>query len=152
MALRDRIREELELIGFHIGRLLQSAMEGPLGVNDKINENTLIDSNVYQSIRSEVSTDDLELIEVWANDYLKYIEGGMQPGHWVNEEYLLPWMARKGIPSDAIARIQGSIYWYGISPRPVMQEAMANIDQLWEEDSQALFEVILSDIDDWFNN
>lgn len=152
MSLRDRIREELELIGFHIGRLLQSAMEGPLGVNDKINDNTLIDSDVYESIKSEVPSDTLELIEVWGNDYLKYIEGGMQPGHWMKEEYLLPWMAKRGIPSDAIARIQGSIYWYGIAPRPVMQEAMAHIGQLWEEDSQALFEAILSDIEDWFHN
>lgn len=150
--LQDRIREELELIGFHVCRLLQAAMEGPLGVNDKINENTLIDSDLYQSIQSEVSKDDLELITVWANDYLKYVEGGMKPGHWVKEEYLLPWMAKRGIPSDVINKIQGSIYWYGIAPRPVMAEALAHIDQLWEEDSQALFEVILSDIEDWFNN
>lgn len=152
MSLKERIHEELQLIGFHVGRLLQSAMEGPLGVNYKINDNTIIDSDLYNSIKSEVSSDDLELITVWANDYLKYVEGGMGVGHWVKEEYLLPWMAKKGIPSDAITRIQGSIYWYGISPRPVIAEADAHLDKLWQEDSEALFEVIMSDIEDLFNN
>ena len=147
----DKLHEELGLIAEQVKRCIQASMEKN-GVNDKINENTLIDSHIYNEL--DVSDVDLELIKVLINDYYQYIESGMEPGHWVDEEYLLPWMQDKGIPTDnnTLWHIQDSIYRFGISPRPFLDDAWAMVEDYWDEWADGIFDILMEDIDDWFAN
>ena len=147
----DKLHEELGLIAEQVKRCIQASMEKN-GVNDKINENTLIDSHIYDEL--DVSDVDLELIKVLIYDYYQYIESGMEPGHWVDEEYLLPWMQDKGIPTDnnTLWHIQDSIYRFGISPRPFLDDAWAMVEDYWDDFADRIIEIMLEDITDFFNN
>lgn len=147
----DKLHEELGLIAEQVKRCIQASMEKN-GVNDKINENTLIDSHIYDEL--DVSDVDLELIKVLINDYYQYIESGMEEGHWVDEEYLLPWMQDKGISTDnnALWHIQDSIYRFGISPRPFLDDAWAMVEDYWDEWADGIFDILMEDINDWFAN
>lgn len=147
----DKLHEELGLIAEQVKRCIQASMEKN-GVNDKINENTLIDSHIYDEL--DVSDVDLELIKVLINDYYQYIESGMEAGHWVDEEYLIPWMQDKGISTDnnTLWHIQDSIYRFGISPRPFLDDAWAMVEDYWDEWADGIFDILMEDIDDWFEN
>lgn len=147
----DKLHEELGLIAEQVKRCIQASMEKN-GVNDKINENTLIDSHIYDEL--DVSDVDLELIKVLIYDYYQYIESGMEPGHWVDEDYLLPWMVDKGISTDnnTLWHIQDSIYRFGISPRPFMYDALEMVEDYWSEWADGIFDILMEDIDDWFEN
>ena len=147
----DRLHEALGLLAEQVKRCIQASMEKN-GVNDKINENTLIDSHIYDEL--DVSDVDLELIKVLINDYYQYIESGMEEGHWVDEEYLLPWMQDKGIPTDnnTLWHIQDSIYRFGISPRPFLDDAWAMVEDYWDDFADRIIEIMLEDITDFFNN
>ena len=147
----EKIHEELGLIAEQVKRCIQYSMELN-GVNDKVGRNTLVDSHIYDDL--DVSNVDLELIKILIHDYYEYIESGMETGHWVSEEYLLPWMEDKGIPTDndTLWHIQNSIYEYGISPRPFMEDAFNMIDNYWDEWADRIIEIMMEDIEDWFNN
>ena len=147
----EKIHEELGLIADQIRRIIQFSMEKN-GLNDKINENTLIDSHIYEELKVENA--DLELIKVFIHDYYQYIESGMREGHWVNEEYLIPWMVDKGIPTDnnTLYRIQWSIWKWGISPRPFMEDAWEMVDEYWGDFADGIWRNMTEDIDDYFSN
>ena len=147
----EKIHEELGLIADQIRRIIQFSMEKN-GLNDKVNENTLIDSHIYEELKVENA--DLELIKVFIHDYYQYIESGMREGHWVNEEYLIPWMVDKGIPTDnnTLYRIQWSIWKWGISPRPFMEDAWEMLDDYWEDFADGISRNMTEDIDDYFSN
>lgn len=147
----EKLHEELGLIAEQVKRVIQWSMEKN-GINDKIGSNTLVDSHIYDDL--DVSNTDLELIKVLIHDYYQYIESGMESGHWVDEEYLLPWMADKGIPTDndTLWHIQDSIYKYGISPRPFFEEAWEIIDDYWDDFADRIIEILLEDINDYFEN
>lgn len=146
----DRLYEALGLLAEQCKRVVQASMEKN-GVNDKINVNTLIDSHLYEEIDTE---SDLEMVRFMVNDYYQYVESGMKPGHWVNEEYLIPWMQDKGISTDnnTLYNIQYSIYKWGISPRPFMEDAFEMIDDYFDEFADKVIEILLEDVVDWFSN
>lgn len=150
--LRGELKEALDKIAFDIKRIVQFMMESGRGINQKINENTLVDSHIYEEL--DVTQDDIGLYTLFINDYVQYIESGMWPGHWVDEKYLLPWMLDKGIPTDneTLRKIQGSIYWLGIEPRPFMDAAFDRMDEFWEEWADALFEAICRELDYFFDD
>lgn len=143
----EKLHEELGLIAEQVKRVIQWSMEKN-GINDKIRSNTLVDSHIYDDL--DVSNVDLELIKVLIHDYYQYIESGMESGHWVDEEYLIPWMADKGIPTDndTLWHIQDSIYRYGISPRPFFDEAWEIIDDYWDNWADEIFNILTEDIED----
>lgn len=138
----DKIHEELGLIAEQVKRVIQLSME---------NKN-LVDSHIYEDL--DVSNADLELIKVLIHDYYQYIESGMESGNWVSAEYLLPWMIDKGIPTDndTLWHIQNSIYKHGIKPRPFFDEAWEMIDDYWDNWADDIFNILMEDIDDFFNN
>lgn len=146
----DKLYEALGLLAEQCKRVVQASMEKN-GVNDKINVNTLIDSHLYEEIDTE---SDLEMVRFMVNDYYQYVESGMKPGHWVNEEYLIPWMQDKGISTDnnTLYNIQYSIYKWGISPRPFMEDAFEMIDDYFDEFADKVIEILLEDVVDWFSN
>lgn len=147
----DKLHEELGLIAEQVKRCIQHSMEEN-GENDKVGRNTLIDSHIYDEL--QVVSPDLELVQVLINNYYKYIEWGMNPGNWVDEKYLIPWMQDKGIPTDndTVWWIQNSIYEEGIKPRPFLDDAWAMVDEYWDEWADRIVEILLEDMVDWFNN
>lgn len=147
----DKIHDELGLIAEQIKRIIQFSMEKN-GINDKINENTLVDSHIYDEL--EVSENDLELIKVLIHDYYQNIESGMEEGQWVDEDYLIPWMVDKGIPTDndTLYRIQWSIWKWGISPRPFLDDAWEMVDEYWSSWADDIISIMMEDIEDFFNN
>lgn len=147
----DKLHEHFGLLAEQCKRVIQWSMEKN-GVNDKINKNTLVDSHIYEEL--EVSNEDIGLIKILIHDYYVYIESGMESGHWVDADYLLPWMVDKGIPTDneTLWHIQDSIYKYGISPRPFLDEAFDMIDEYWDSFADGVIEILLEDITDYFEN
>lgn len=156
MMYKMELKEVLEQVAFDIKRAIQYLMESEIGINNKINENTLVDSHIYDEL--EVNQTDIGLYTILINDYVTYIEGGMQPGHWVKAEYLIPWMVDKGIASDNetaetfVKCIQGSIYWYGIEPRPFLEASFERIDSFWDEWADDIFEALCQELDDFFED
>lgn len=151
MIRKMEFKELLEQIAFDIKRAFQYLMESERGINNKINENTLVDSHIYDEL--EVNQTDIGLYTILINDYVQYIESGMQPGHWVDARYLLPWMADKGIPTDneTLRKIQGSIYWYGIEPRPFIEDTFERIESFWDDWADELFESLCAELDIFFD-
>jgi len=147
----DKIYESLELLAENVKRCIQASMEKN-GINDKIGVNTLIDSHIYDEL--DVSLSDIELIDILINNYYQYIESGTEPGHWVDEKYLLPWMEDKGISTDnnTLWHIQDSIYRFGISPRPFLDDAWQMVEEYWDDFAPKVFEILTDDLTDWFSN
>lgn len=146
----DELRGVCDEFAAKIKEAFHIMMASEKGVNDKIGKNTLVDSHIYNEL--ECTQAEIGLFNVLINDYVVYIESGMKPGHWVKEEYLLPWMAEKGIPTDneTLHKIQGSIYWYGISPRPFVDDSLDQIDQYWDDFADKLFEALCKPLDEFF--
>lgn len=155
MIRKMEFKELLEQIAFDIKRAFQYLMESERGINNKINENTLVDSHIYDEL--EVNQTDIGLYTILINDYVDYIESGMQPGHWLNEEviedYLIPWMVDKGIPTDneTLRKIQGSIYWYGIEPRPFIEDTFERIESFWDDWADEIFDSLCAELDIFFD-
>lgn len=147
----EKIHEELALIAEQIKRIIQYSMEKN-GVNDKIMANTLVDSHIYEDL--EVKEEDEGLIKVLIHDYYQYIESGMREGHWVDADYLIPWMIDKGIPTDnnTLYRIQWSIWKWGISPRPFLDDAWEMVDEYWNDWADQIIEIMMEDIEDFMRN
>lgn len=145
----EKLHEALGLLAEQAKRVIQASMEKN-GENDKTNTNTLIDSHIYDDI--DINVVDLDMVQVMVNDYYVYIEGGMEKGHWVDEQYLIPWMVDKGISTEnnAVWFIQNSIYEYGISPRPFIDDAFKMLDEYFDEFADGVIQILLEDVDDWF--
>jgi len=146
----DKLEEAFGLLAEQCKRVVQYSMEQN-GVNDKINVNTLIDSHLYDEIETEY---DLKMVKFMINEYYEYVESGMEAGHWVDAEYLIPWMQDKGITVDnnTVYNVQYSIYKWGISPRPFMEDAWKMIDEYFDDFANQVIQILLEDVDDWFNN
>lgn len=149
-------------------RLTREVMASRKGWNDKVQKNTLVGSDIYNDIQTE--TDLESFVSILVHNYIDYIEGGMSPGHWVSERYLIPWMARKGIPTEnkIVRAIQASIFRYGITPRPIFEVSpygewkssvdghnglvLDLIDEHWDSWANTLFDIITKQLDDFFND
>ena len=148
----NKIHEELEKIAKEIKELVRASMEGENGVNPKTGTNTLVDSNIYNDLVADVK--DLELIQFLIHDYYVYIESGRSAGSFPPPQVIAEWCQRKGIPSDnsTVYAICKSIYEKGIKPRPFLDEAWEFIDEYWDTWADEIFDILMEDIDNWFNN
>lgn len=153
--MRDRLKEQLELIGFQCARVVQYVMEGEHGINTKVDINTLIDSNVYKSTTFELSGE-MEVITVLANDYIKYIESGRAVGATrVPISALARWASEKGLcitSNSDLYSIQSAIYRDGIPPRPIIEPSLELIEEYWNDWAKEVFDILMSDVEDWFRN
>lgn len=147
MMLLDEIKSALELFASNCKLACRIVMEGSRGINDKINKNTLIGSNLYNEI--DASVEDIDFIRLLLNDYIVYVEGGRRPGKWPPPLVIAAWCQRKGLPSDnkTVYLICKSIYMKGISPRPLFDGAGG----IWEEIDDA-FDTFADDLFDIFQD
>jgi len=148
------IQEAIARIAFEAVRAIQYIMESEKGINDKVNANTLVDSDIYNQI--EYNVDDKFLIDILINSYIDNIESGRKPfAKRVPIEDLIIWCNKKGIQAGngIVYAIQDSIYKFGISPRPIMVYAFERWDEMWNQSwADEITNEILAPITDFFNN
>lgn len=121
------------------------------GTNIKVNINTLKDSNLHNEAKVEESN---WVFSLFYNDYLTYIESGRKPkARKVPVDALVEWAKRKGIPSDnnTIYAIRESIYKVGIPKRPIFEPFIEQINEVWDEWSDKIFEGIITNLNNYFN-
>jgi len=61
--------------------------------------------------------------EIYALDYLKYVDEGRKPGTYPPIKPLLQWARVKGLPDGVAYGAQKNIYKYGIKPTNVIKKA-----------------------------
>lgn len=152
--LLQDLHKYLEVVAREAKGILMSVMASDKGVNAKVGVNTLVDGRIYQEIETDV--EDVELVNLLVNDYIKYIESGRKAGTYPPPNVIAEWCQRRGIPTDnsTVYLICRSIYENGIKPRPIFDGqggVWEMIDREWSTWSEVIFETITKYLDEDFN-
>jgi len=154
--MNDDISKITEIIATDIIGLAQLAMEGDVGVNTKIDRNTLKDSYLYNSIKTQIINSNNIVVETLFQPYINYIEWDRPPkyGDPPPIDDIIEWAKAKGISTDndVVYAIRYSIWEIGHSGRPVIE--MFNkllehtFNEYWADD---IFNAIISELIKFFN-
>jgi hypothetical protein len=170
-----RVREVLKAIADQCKLITQYVISNS-GVNDKVGEDTLTFSNLYNDVETKLTDEDV--VEFFAPEYIKWVEKGRIPRDFSKQakktfpwvialDVLTKWAERKGLPTDnrTIYFIWKSILERGIKPRPIftMNDTYwtdpANtylvedaIEEYWKQWEIDIAEAIFEDIDKEFND
>lgn len=152
---RQRIYDAVKAIAEEAKAVMMSVLASELGVNKKVGRNTLVEGRIFQEVGCNV--EDIELVSILVNDYIKYIESGRKPGSFPPFNVIAKWAAEKGITTDnrVVWAICQNIYKEGIAPRPLIDARSGfweQIDQEWDNWSSKIFEAITEEIDNEFDN
>lgn len=138
-----------------IMQLVQSVMGSELLVNKKVGFNTIVGSNIYNTLQVSATNDGDLVFDILLNDYLTYIESGRRKGAKMPPvEPIVRWARSRGIPTDnsTIWAIRKAISRDGIEKRPFMDKVFAEIGEIWESSwSDAIFDEIIKFVNDFFN-
>lgn len=170
-SILNNIKLVLDEIAKECKELSLQVMASSKGFNDRpfANKNTLVGSKLYNELKTR--SDGEGLIEIIVKDYIDYIQGGMNVGHWVPEKPLIDWMEEKGLPytdNKIVRAIQASIFKRGITPRPIFEISpwgewkapvdghdglvLDLVDDYWEDWSEELFDAASEFLDDFFDD
>lgn len=154
--MNEAIIKIREIIATDIIGLAQLAMEGEAGVNTKVNRNTLKDSSLYKSVKSEIQNSQDIIINALFNHYINYIEWDRPPeyGDPPPIDVIIDWAREKGIPTDneVVYAIRQSIWQTGHKGRPVIEMFDKLLQDTFNEDwASDLFGSIIDDITKFFN-
>ena len=135
--------------------IVLAVMSSDIGVNNKVGKNTLVDSDIFNSVG--VKSEDIEVVTLLVNDYIDYIEHGRKAGSFPPPHAIAEWCARKGLPTDnsTVFLICRSIYEKGIAPRPIFdgsEGVWETIDSVFDAWAEEIFTAITSGLTEWFNN
>ena len=135
--------------------LVRMVMESNVGINSKTGSNTLVNSNIYNTLSVRATNDGDLIFDIILNDYLVYIENGRRKGAKMPPvEPIVRWARSKGIPTDnsTIYLIRRAISRDGIKARPFMAHVLEEIDREWDNNvADELFNKIMEEIDKFFN-
>lgn len=156
----QRIKDAVTQVAEEIKAVVQAVLQG----------SDLGDSQLYKDL--QVDVDDIDLIKITVNDYIKWIQGGRKngsgKGHFPPVEVIAAWCASKGITTDNayILNICWRIYWYGIKegvePRPLFEKyegewesgndspIVQAINSHWDEWSEMIFDAMTEELDEEF--
>lgn len=151
MTSKESIYKELKILS-NAMRLQFRAMMDKNGINSKTGDNTLIDSNLYKSIDTK---SDFDTAQILINSYYVYVESGRRAGGKMPPyQAIAEWADRKLHTSDnkVIWAVMKAIQRDGIRPRPFTDEAMEAMDAFWNEWADRLFESIITDLNNYFND
>ena len=141
-------------IGKDIAKIVRTVMESNVGINSKVGVNTLSNSNLYNDL-SVIATNDGDLVfDLMLNDYLTFIESGRRKGAKMPPvEPIIRWCRQKGIPTDnsTVYLIRTAISRDGIKARPFMVHVFEEIDREWDSWADEIFNLIMDEIDKFFN-
>lgn len=160
------LKTALEELGNEVIKHFREVMDSDMGINSKTGTNTLHNSNIYKEM--EFNTDpEKGMVNILINSYFEYIDMGrmshaevktgnftpMKNGGFPPLNVLRDWAQRKGIPTDnrTLYLIGRSIAEEGIRPRPVFSYAWRDLEDMLPEYLDKLFEVIISELTEWFN-
>ena len=136
--------------------IVRMVMESNVGVNLKVNSNTLIGSNIYKTLSVKATNDGDLIFDIILNDYIVFIESGRRKGAKMPPvEPIVRWARSKGIPTDnsTIFLIRRAISRDGIRPRPILQYVFDEVDREWNDGlADEIFNKIISEIDKFFNS
>jgi hypothetical protein len=135
--------------------IVLAVMSSDIGVNKKVGKNTLVDSDLFNTVG--VKSEDIEVVTLLVNDYIDYIEHGRKSGSFPPPQAIAEWCSKKGLPTDnsTVFLICRSIYEKGIAPRPIFDgsegvwETIESVFDAWAED---IFNAITSGLTEYFNN
>ena len=136
--------------------LVRVVMESNLLVNNKprVRKNTIIGSDIYKTLQVKSTNDGDLIFDIILNDYLVFIESGRRKGAKMPPvEPIVRWAKSKGIPTDnsTIYLIRRAISRDGIKARPFMAHVMEELDREWDGVADEIFNVIIQEIDKFFN-
>lgn len=135
--------------------LVRMVMESNVGINSKVGVNTLVNSQIYNTLSVKATNDGDLIFDIILNDYLVYIENGRRKGAKMPPvEPIIRWARSKGIPTDnsTIYLIRRAISRDGIKARPFMAHVMEEIDREWEGVADELFNKIMEETNKFFNS
>lgn len=134
--------------------LVRMVMESNVGVNSKTGSNTLVNSNIYNTLSVKATNDGDLVFDIILNDYLVYIENGRRKGAKMPPiEPIVRWCRQHGIPSDnsTVFLIRRAISRDGIKARPFMAHVMDELDGYWNDGwADEVFNKIMEQIDKFF--
>lgn len=135
-------------------QLVRMVMESNVGINSKTGSNTLINSQIYNTLSVKATNNGDLIFDIILNDYLVYIENGRRKGAKMPPvEPIIRWAKSKGIPTDnsTIYLIRRAIARDGIKARPFMAHVMEEMDREWKGLADEIFNVIMEETDKFFN-
>lgn len=135
-------------------QLVRMVMESNVGINVKTGSNTLINSQIYNTLSVKATNNGDLIYDIILNDYLVYIENGRRKGAKMPPiEPIVRWAKSKGIPTDnsTIYLIRRAIARDGIKARPFMAHVMEEMDREWNGLADEIFNVIMEETDKFFN-
>lgn len=167
MELKEALQELADMVKEEIIARLHS----PIGINRRTGQNTLIGSNLEKSIDVTVHGDNAIAFEI-ADYYTYVVTGWRRTGNYPNTAHLFirnvtDWVRRKNIRLGNMT--QNQIVWYlykrmliegrQIAPRPFINYdenedpsvILPFLDDFFDKWADKVFELIISDLEKYFN-
>lgn len=152
----------LEFAGIRIANKLIDLARAVLdddavGTNVKVGRNTLQNSALQNDLEAKVRAVDDMVITLLFNHYVTYLEWDRPPeyGKWPPLDEIKEWAEKNGIETDAstLFLIRRAIWRDGHVGRPIF----ATLDKLIDDQfvnvwAPQVFDAIMEDIDNFFNN
>lgn len=134
----------------------RTILKTSVGVNAKVNKNTLQNSNLSKDAHTAVREDENDLIaELLVNDYIQFIESGRRKGaKFPPVSPIVQWCRKNGIPTDnsTIFLIRRAISRDGIPARTIMTYVFDIMDNEMEQQYyDKIFDSIIVEINNFFN-
>lgn len=165
------IREALQELADMVKEEIIARLHSPIGINRRTGQNTLIGSNLEKSIDVTVHGDNAIVFEI-ADYYTYVVAGWRRTGNYPNTAHLFirnvtDWVRRKNIRLGNMT--QNQIVWYlyrrmliegrQIAPRPFINYdengdpsvILPFLDDFFDKWSDKVFELIISDLEKYFN-
>ena len=137
-------------------QLVRMVMESNVGINPKTGSNTLVNSQIYNTLSVKATNNGDLIFDIILNDYLIFIENGRRKGAKMPPvEPIVRWAKSKGIPTDnsTIYLIRRAISRDGVKPRPFMAHVFDELDREWNDTvADEIFNTIMLEIDKFFNS
>lgn len=159
-SYNDNLKAVLREFVKSIVYAMQMVMDSDVGINQKVGTNTLKGSDIYNELSNYFeTTEDLDMAFELVHPYFQYIDGNgfeyaVRPHHSCPPiNVLLPWAKKKGIDTsnETLEKIRWSIYRHGIKARPIWVHSLEELNDLWEDYADELFEALTEPLNDVFN-
>lgn len=93
-----------------------------------IQEGKEASGTLVNSVRTAIRTDGQKaVIEIYAEDYIRFVDKGRQPGRFPPISSIRSWVALKGISEEAVFPIARKIAEQGIPATPVINPTLEKV-------------------------
>lgn len=152
------VSNAIKAIANEIRMLAEYIMDSDVGINEKVNKNTLKDSLLKSDIMQVISESDNVVIQTLFNHYIVYLEWDRPPFYKKTTgippiKALIPWARKNGISTDngTLYAIAYAIFRDGHKGRPILATLDNNINNYWNDKwSDELFQAIIKELTDYF--